>query len=235
MTETLLIGDVARLLGISTKALRHYEEIGLIDPHRTESDYRVYTPEDVLRVERIRQLQALGLSLAQIKLVLSNHDDGELWNTIFEALLHQIDTQIDLLEERRERIAELLDEGVPDALDRNLDRIAIPARVEMYLNQHLNPSQRQVWNQEKKVYAYLGSLNPQDEQRRAIQALVIGLIEGADLYQRSRLIAALFQSQQSAAKPRTFPAEIIWSHGQDDQDDGELHGWGTWYASSRTD
>src|SRR5688572_17762970 len=137
MDEMLRIGEVADLLNVTTKTIRHYEKLGLIEPRRTESDYRLYTPEDVLNIQRIRQLQGLGLSLKQIKLVLSNADNGELWEKVLAALLEQIESEIDLLEHRRERVATLLEEGLPDALEHQDDLIGIPLPVQMYLDQHL--------------------------------------------------------------------------------------------------
>src|SRR5687768_1693273 len=105
MDEMLRIGEVAELLNVTTKTIRHYENIGLIEPRRTESDYRLYKPEDVLNIQRIRQLQGLGLSLKQIKLILGNANNGELWEKVLAALLEQIESELDLLEQRRERVA----------------------------------------------------------------------------------------------------------------------------------
>src|SRR5262245_53917825 len=131
MYETLRIGEVAELLGITTKTIRHYEKLGLIDPERTESDYRLYSPDDVLQIQRVRQLQGLGLSLKQIKLILNDAGNEELWEKVLAALLEQIEAEIDLLQDRRERIAGILDEGVPDAFAQ-IDAIGIPLQAQHY-------------------------------------------------------------------------------------------------------
>ena len=65
----LQIGEVAERTGVTQRTLRFYEEKGLLKPpSRMEGGFRLYSEEDVSRVERIKQLQSLlGLSLAEIK------------------------------------------------------------------------------------------------------------------------------------------------------------------------
>ncbi|MFY0615300.1 MAG: MerR family transcriptional regulator [Hyphomicrobiaceae bacterium] len=62
--------EAARQLGISTKALRLYEERGLISPTRTEAGWRVYGADTMARSAEIAALRRLGLSLAQVARVL---------------------------------------------------------------------------------------------------------------------------------------------------------------------
>ena len=62
--------DAATQLGVSIKALRLYEQQGLVAPRRTAAGYRVYGPEDMVRAGEIVALRALGLSLAQVARVL---------------------------------------------------------------------------------------------------------------------------------------------------------------------
>jgi len=62
--------QAAAKLGISTKALRVYEERGLITPDRSATGWRAYGAEDMARAARIASLRALGLSLAQVEAAL---------------------------------------------------------------------------------------------------------------------------------------------------------------------
>ena len=57
---------VARCKGISIKALRHYEKIGLLQPRRTTRGWRLYDREDLTRVDEILAFRAMGFELAQI-------------------------------------------------------------------------------------------------------------------------------------------------------------------------
>ena len=63
----LKIGDVARLVGVSPSVIRSWESLGLTRPRRTESKYRLYAPDDVKLLKRVRFLRkARGLNAAAI-------------------------------------------------------------------------------------------------------------------------------------------------------------------------
>jgi DNA-binding transcriptional MerR regulator len=72
------IGELANQLGINTKTIRYYEEIGLVPPApRTPSGYRDYSDTDTTRLIFIKSAQRLGLSLEEIGEILSLRDRGE--------------------------------------------------------------------------------------------------------------------------------------------------------------
>lgn len=63
----MLIGEVARRSGVSTRMLRHYDALGLVRPTgRTVGGYREYSAEDIRRIFHVESLRSLGLSLKQI-------------------------------------------------------------------------------------------------------------------------------------------------------------------------
>ena len=66
----------AELTGVTVKALRHYERMGLLGPMRTRARYRRYAHADLQQIERILALKSLGLSLTSIKLVLKRGPVG---------------------------------------------------------------------------------------------------------------------------------------------------------------
>ena len=68
--------QAARRLGVSTKALRLYEQRGLVDPARTATGWRGYGPDDMARANEIVALRTLGLSLAQVARVLAGDPQG---------------------------------------------------------------------------------------------------------------------------------------------------------------
>ena len=74
--EFLNASDAARRLGISTKALRLYEQRGLLAPMRSEAGWRAYGPKDMERASEIVALRALGFSLAQVARVLNGDANG---------------------------------------------------------------------------------------------------------------------------------------------------------------
>jgi DNA-binding transcriptional MerR regulator len=114
VTVQLLIGEVAKLLGITTKTIRYYEGIGLLDqPGRTEAGYRLYDAQDLLRLYRIKQLQELGLSLERIRTLLQEPERARSAQAILHTLEEEITAQIAALEERREQIRTLLAQEEP--------------------------------------------------------------------------------------------------------------------------
>ena len=71
------IGELAAAAGISTKALRFYEQAGLLPaPDRTPAGYRDYTADAISRLDFIRRSQAAGLTLAQVRDILQIRDAG---------------------------------------------------------------------------------------------------------------------------------------------------------------
>jgi DNA-binding transcriptional MerR regulator len=67
----LKIGDVARLVGVSPSVIRSWESLGVTQPHRTISKYRLYTPEDIKLLKRARFLRKVrGLNAPAIAQLL---------------------------------------------------------------------------------------------------------------------------------------------------------------------
>ena len=116
----LRIGEVAELIGTTTRTIRYYEEIGLLPGamDREQGKHRCYTQADVERVREIIRLRdLLGLSLDQLSQLLDAesaraHLRQELQHTdapaerrrILEQLGQHIGTQLELV---RGRLAEL--------------------------------------------------------------------------------------------------------------------------------
>jgi DNA-binding transcriptional MerR regulator len=98
--RTYQVRDVSRLAGVSIRTLHYYEEIDLLVPTgRTAAGYRLYTEDDLFRLQQILIGRDLGLSLEQIRLSLDDPGfNGE------EALL----AQRQQLEQRAEMTAAMI-------------------------------------------------------------------------------------------------------------------------------
>ena len=67
------IGEIGKLLDLSTRTIRYYEEIGLLNTvKRIEGGRRIFTDEDLRRLRFIKKLKLLGLSLGEMA-ELENH------------------------------------------------------------------------------------------------------------------------------------------------------------------
>ncbi len=77
LNELMTIGELARRTGISAKAIRHYESIGLLPPPlRQANGYRRYRMADVNRLLLLRRIRLLGVSLAEAKPLLVDASDA---------------------------------------------------------------------------------------------------------------------------------------------------------------
>ncbi|GAA1581320.1 MULTISPECIES: HEAT repeat domain-containing protein [Kribbella] len=97
----MLIGEVARRSGVSSRMLRHYESLGLVRPTgRTVGGYREYADDDIRRIFHVEALRSLGLSLREIGRALE--DPGFAAPALLGDLIRRT-------EERLHREQELLD------------------------------------------------------------------------------------------------------------------------------
>lgn len=69
------IQQVARAAGISSRTLRHYDEIGLLPAKRMDNGYRTYSRADLLRLQRILLLRDMGMGLRDIAQVVQGQRD----------------------------------------------------------------------------------------------------------------------------------------------------------------
>lgn len=91
VSRKLRIGDIASRAGVSSRALRYYEEKRLLMPERTTSGQRVYDISAVARVLFIQQLFAAGLSSRTILGVLPCIDSGHASPEILDVLVTERD------------------------------------------------------------------------------------------------------------------------------------------------
>lgn len=116
------IGTLARQTGTSVDALRFYEERGLLTPAgRTESGYRMYSPEAVSQVKFIKLAQSLGFSLQEVQDILPALVQGDMKlmevQRLMREKIHTIDAQIERLATLRADVLNTLErlECAPDA------------------------------------------------------------------------------------------------------------------------
>lgn len=95
------IQELSRLSGVTTRALRWYDKIGLLTPSgRTEGNYRLYGPAEVDRLQDILYYRALGVELARIRACLDDPSFDRL------AVLRD---HLSALEEERDRVQRLIE------------------------------------------------------------------------------------------------------------------------------
>ncbi|CAM3801518.1 MerR family transcriptional regulator [Kibdelosporangium persicum] len=105
------IGELADLVQLSTRAIRHYHHRGLLpEPARRANGYRDYGLRDVIVLARIRRLTELGLSLDEVRDALADEQGRDL-HELLVALDADLARQEAAIRERRARLAVLIDQS----------------------------------------------------------------------------------------------------------------------------
>jgi MerR family transcriptional regulator, thiopeptide resistance regulator len=101
------IGSLAAATGLSVRALRHYDEIGLLKPSgRSDAGHRLYRGSDLERLYRIRLLRSLGVALPEIGRALN--DPSSDLHSVIATHLDNLDRRIDASNRLRARLGQLL-------------------------------------------------------------------------------------------------------------------------------
>lgn len=113
-SRTYPIGTLSRMVNLSQRTIRYYEEIGLLHSvRRIENGKRVYTDDDIRRLKFINRLKVLGLSLAEMveleKIYRSQRNNREVIPKLLQILderARQIDDRITQLNALKKEIRE---------------------------------------------------------------------------------------------------------------------------------
>ena len=107
------IGEVAARTELSLRSLRHWEEVGLLQPSgRTDGGFRLYTDSDVDKILVIRRMKPLGFSLDEMKAVMSDLevlDDPAVADTERAAARQRLADIQDDAAQRRDRLVRQLE------------------------------------------------------------------------------------------------------------------------------
>lgn len=112
--KAVQIGDLAKTLGITTRTIRYYEEIGLMGAtERLGGGTRTYSRDDILRLKFILKLKELGISLKEMQELAENFDiNQQSFGTITPKLLEILDGHISKVDQKIANLASLRKEIV---------------------------------------------------------------------------------------------------------------------------
>jgi MerR family redox-sensitive transcriptional activator SoxR len=109
----LTIGEVAVKNGMSTSAIRYYEQIGLIPPPVRVSGKRIYTEEILGRLDTIKLAQSAGFQIEEIKQLLDGFDShvapSERWRLMAQKKQDELELKIGQMTRMRTILANSLD------------------------------------------------------------------------------------------------------------------------------
>jgi len=107
--QAIQIGEVAKKLGITTRTIRYYEEIGLMGPpERLGGGARMYNRADILRLKFILKLKELGITLREMQELAANFDtQAQQFETITPKLVEILDAHIGKVDQKIANLSSL--------------------------------------------------------------------------------------------------------------------------------
>ncbi|NND00252.1 MAG: helix-turn-helix domain-containing protein, partial [Gammaproteobacteria bacterium] len=92
MGSSVKIGELAKSVGCHVETVRYYEKEGMLpEPPRSESGYRIYTPQHLRQLRLIRRAKELGFSQDQIKsLIRLSYDVDDPCDDVYELTVAQV-------------------------------------------------------------------------------------------------------------------------------------------------
>ena len=210
---------------LSVKTLRHYHEVGLLEPARVDpaTGYRYYAPEQVPTAQVVRRLRELDMPIADVRAVLASAPTDR--NALISGHLERLENQLAAHASRR-RIAA----GHPGAAGRSLavSNTAVSQR-------HRPPRLRQTVDRDDLLPWWQGAVGELRATVAAEKLLtptgVPGALFGFDIFARDRGAATVFIPVDGGVRPvgrvrpATIPAAelaVIRHHGPHDDVDLDL-------------
>lgn len=107
------IGEVSDRSGLPTKTIRYYEEIGLVQPLRSDNGYRAFRDSDIHKLAFLGRARALGFSIEDCRTLLGLYEDETRESAQVKAVakehLQKIDEKIEQLKSMRSTLSQLID------------------------------------------------------------------------------------------------------------------------------
>ena len=145
MTSTLTIGDFSRATHLSVRMLRHYHELGLLEPVHVDADtgYRRYAPEQIATAQVIRRFRDLDMPLEDIQVVLEA-PDVETRNRVISNHLERLESDLARTQETVSSLRYLLDGPQASPL---IQHRSIPATSAALITDIVDQSDALTWFQ----------------------------------------------------------------------------------------
>ena len=106
--EFISIGNLAKTIGVTTRTLRYYEEMGIMSPpRRLEGAVRFYAPTDVRKLKFILRLKELGLTIKEMQELDYVYAEAKETDKVIPRLIEMLDRHINNLDEKMSKLASL--------------------------------------------------------------------------------------------------------------------------------
>lgn len=175
MGDSWSIVEVARMSGVTSRTLRHYDEIGLLPPAGIRSNgYRYYEQEDLLRLQQILVLRELDVSLSEIAEILDQRRDPiQTLRCHYERLLQERDRLGVVARTVARTIGELENkEGIPGMTNINRPENLFEGFDPTQYDTEARERWPEQWEQSKRFTDTLSADDTERMQREATAAMI---------------------------------------------------------------
>jgi DNA-binding transcriptional MerR regulator len=176
------VGELSRRTSLSVRTLHYYDEIGLLSPsRRTEAGHRLYTADDVVRLQQIKSLRHLGFGLKEIRECLHRPDFP--LSQVIELHLSRLREQIELQQKVRDRLEAM------GAQVRATDEVSAEELVEMAAEviemserseRYYTPEQREYLEQRRRSLGEERIREVEEEWPRLIEQVRVEMEAGTE-------------------------------------------------------
>lgn len=143
MTQELSIGDFSRMTFLSVKALRHYHDVGLLEPARIDqhSGYRYYRPGQVSDAQLIRRLRDLDMPVDAVRRVVSAPDTAAR-DVIIAEHLDRMTEQLRQTQDTVDSLRRILQDAQPDL---GVETVREPTVHALVVREHVTGDTAMAW------------------------------------------------------------------------------------------
>ena len=111
--EITPIGDLAIALGLTTRTIRYWEEVGILESvQRSDGATRGFTPYYVRRIRFIMKLKELGLTIKEMQDLYAAYGEAKQTERMIPRLLEILDEHVEKIDEKMDKLASLKSEIV---------------------------------------------------------------------------------------------------------------------------
>lgn len=172
------VGELAKMTGVTVRTLHHWEEVGLLSPtRRTAAGHRIYGSQALDRVQSIRSMKAVGMSLDQIRDTL--HSSEANLGRILRAHRTRIQDQIHMLMGLDARLGKVLTILEREGEIRNEELLKIMEAMTA-IERHFTREQLQILKSREEAMGPEAIRAAQEEWPRLIAGLRRSMEEGLD-------------------------------------------------------
>mgnify|MGYP001589246186 CR=1 FL=1 len=112
------IGEIAEKSGLPAKTIRYYEDIGLVEPNRSDNGYRRFNDNDLHKLTFLCRARTLGFSIEDCRTLMALYEDETRASADVKSVakqhLSRIDEKITQLQSMRDTLSHLVSECAGD-------------------------------------------------------------------------------------------------------------------------